>query len=90
MKNNHLTTRDWIERIALALVFIGFGALIMIIFKPWGKQFIADRSENYLWRIGICLILLVLAWLVKRSTRYEKYWQIFFAIFILSSAVNDN
>jgi membrane protease YdiL (CAAX protease family) len=76
------------ERIVLALLFIGFGALIMIVFKPWGKQFISDRSENYLCRIGLSLILLVVAWLVHRSRRFEKYWQIFFAFFILSTALS--
>jgi membrane protease YdiL (CAAX protease family) len=88
MKNNQLTSRDWIERIGLALLFIGFGALIMIVFKPWGKQFTTDLFDNYLWRIALSLILLVLAWLVKRSRCFEKYWQIFSAIFILSAALS--
>ena len=88
MKNGPLAAREWIERSILALLFIGFGGLIMIFLKPWGKQFTPDRSENYLWRIGLSMALLVLAWLVHRSRRYEKYWQIFFAFFILSAALS--
>jgi uncharacterized protein len=87
MKNTHLATREWLERIILALLFTGLGGLIMIVFKPWGKQFF-EPVENYIWRIGLSAALLVLAWLVHRSRGFEKYWQLFFALFILSFALS--
>jgi uncharacterized protein len=88
MKNNHLSTNEWVERIILALLFIGIGGLIIMVFKPWGKQIIADPVNNYLWRLSVSVILLVLALLARRSKRIEKYWQLLFAMFILSTALS--
>lgn len=87
MKNNQLTTRDWIERTVLALLFISVCGAAMVVFKPWGKQYF-EGTNNYLWRIGFSAALLVAAWLVHGSRRFEKYWQIIFAFFILSVAIS--
>jgi membrane protease YdiL (CAAX protease family) len=87
MKSNRLSTREWLERIILALVFIGVGGAIMIIFKPWGKQFFGP-IDNFLWRLGLGFFLLIATWLVHRSARLAKYWQIVFAMFILSTALS--
>ena len=87
MKNNRLTTKEWSERFILALLFISIGGMLMIVFKPWGKQYF-DPVPNYLCRIGLSIFLLVLTWLAHRSRGYEKYWQIFFAFFILSVALS--
>jgi membrane protease YdiL (CAAX protease family) len=87
MKNNRLSAGAWIERIVLALGFIGIGGAIMIVFKPWGKQYFGP-VDNYLWRIGLSLLLLVAAWLAHRSARLARYWQIVFALFILSVALS--
>ncbi len=89
MMNNRLTTREWGERIVLALVFIAVGAAIMVVFKPWGHQYFNDNQiENYLWRIGLSVLLLGVTWWVHKIPRLEKYWQIFLALFILSVAVS--
>jgi membrane protease YdiL (CAAX protease family) len=87
MNNPRLSAREWIEQIVLALVFTGIGGVTMIVFKPWGKQYF-DPVDNYLWRIGLSFLLLVAAWLVHRSAHLAKYWQIFFALFILSVALS--
>jgi len=87
MKNNQLSTRDWIERTVLALLFISVCGAAMVVFKPWGKQYF-EGTNNYLWRIGFSAALLVAAWLVHGSRRFEKYWQIIFAFFILSVAIS--
>ncbi len=87
MKSNRLSTREWLERIILALVFIGVGGAIMIVFKPWGKQ-VFGPIDNFLWRLGLGFLLLIATWLVHRSARLAKYWQIVFAIFILSTALS--
>jgi uncharacterized protein len=78
---------EWLERTILALLFTGLGGVIMIVFKPWGKQFF-EPVENYLWRIALSAALLVLTWLIHKSRRFEKYWQIFLALFILSFALS--
>jgi uncharacterized protein len=88
MKNDRLAARDWIDRIVLALAFIAIGGVIMTIFKPWMKQAWSNPADNYLWRIGLSVLLLVVAWLVTRCKYYEKYWQILFAFFTLSVAVS--
>ena len=88
MKNNHLSAREWVDRIVIALLFIGIGGFIMIVLKPWGKQYIDDPVNNYLWRLGVSAILLVLALLARRNSRFEKFWQLFFAMFILSTALS--
>jgi uncharacterized protein len=87
MKSNRLSTKEWLERIVLALLFIGAGGLIMIVFKPWGKQYFLP-VDNYLWRLGLSFVLLVAAWLVHRNARLARYWQIVFALFILSVALS--
>ena len=88
MKNNCLSPREWIERIVLALVFILIGGVAIVVFNPWGRQWIVDRVDNYLWRVGLSLLLLILSWLVRRSERYRKVGQIIFALFILFAAVS--
>jgi membrane protease YdiL (CAAX protease family) len=88
MKSDHLPTSDWVERIILALLFIGIGGPIIVVFKPWGRQLIADPVDNYLWRLGVSGILLVLALLARRRKRFEKFWQLLLAMFILSTALS--
>jgi membrane protease YdiL (CAAX protease family) len=86
MKSNHLSAREWGERIVLALLFAAIGSLIMIVFSPWRP--LLDRFNDYLGRIGLIVLLLVAAWLVRRSRRYEKYWQVLFGLFIMAVAVS--
>jgi uncharacterized protein len=87
MQNNRLSASVVWERIILALLFIGVGGLIMVVFKPWVQQYFS-AVDNYLWRIALSGVLLGAAWLVRRSKRIEKYWTLVFAFFILSVAVS--
>jgi len=86
LKNDPLSTREWVERIVLALLFVAIGSLIMIVFSPWRP--LLDRGNDYLGRIGLAVLLLVTALLVRKSRRYEKYWPIVFGLFILAVAVS--
>lgn len=88
MKSQPLSSKEWGQRIILALLFIIIGCAVMIVFKPWGKSFIADPVANYLWRIAASLVLGVVALLLHRVARLEKYWQVFFALFVLSVALS--
>jgi membrane protease YdiL (CAAX protease family) len=83
-----ISTSEWIERILLALLFIAIGGATMIFFNPWTAQRFTNPGENYLWRIGFSLFLLVLALLVHRSQHLGKYWLIFFGLFTLQAAVS--
>ena len=89
MKSNRLAAREWGERIVLALLFTAIGSFIMIVFNPWGSgPLLHNRVEDYLAKIGTSVILLVAALLVRRSKRFEKYWQILFALFTMSVVVS--
>jgi hypothetical protein len=95
MKNIHLSPKEWVERIVLALLFIAIGGAIMIVFKPWGRLFLIvrfgdylGRIYDYLGRIGASVLLLVAAGLLRQSKQLEKYWRICFALFILAVAVS--
>ncbi len=85
--NKRLSTGEWIERIVLALVFVGVGGAIIFMFKPWGKQ-LFEPVDNFLWRLGLSIVLLAAAWLTRRSTRLSRYWQVVYAMFILSVALS--
>ncbi len=88
MKNNHLSTNEWGERIFVALLFTVVAGLIMIVFSPWGTGSVLSRTNDYLAKIGVSLLLLISALLVRRKKRFEKYWQILFALFILTIAIS--
>jgi uncharacterized protein len=94
MKNDRLSAKEWIERIVVALLFIAIGGAIMIVFKPWGPLFLVARFGDhlgsvydYLGRVGVSALLLLVAVNLRRNKRLEKYWQIFFAFFILLVAL---
>ena len=87
MKINRLSTNEWIERIVLALLFITIGSFIMIVFNPWRWEPMLGRVDDYLAKIGSSILLLLVALLARRSKRFEKYWQIIFAMFIMSVVV---
>jgi membrane protease YdiL (CAAX protease family) len=86
MKSNRLSAREWGERIVLALLFAAIGSLIMIVFSPW-RPFLG-RVADYLGRIGLIVLLLVAVLLVRRSKRFEKYWQVLLGLLILAIAVS--
>lgn len=88
MKSNRLSANEWGERILVALLFTTVAGLIMIVFSPWGTKSVLDKMYDYLAKIGVSLLLLVAAALVRRSKRFEKYWQIIFALFILTVVVS--
>ena len=88
MKNNHLSVNEWGGRILVALLFTTIAGLIMIVFSPWGAGSVLSKIDDYLAKIGVSLLLLASALLVRRSKRFEKYWQILFALFILTIAIS--
>jgi membrane protease YdiL (CAAX protease family) len=67
-------------------LFTAIGSLIMLVFSPWRP--LLGRVNDYLGRIGLIVLLLVAVWLVRRSRRFEKYWQILFGFFVMAIAVS--
>jgi len=88
MKRNRLSAREWGKRVILAVLFVAIGSIIMLVFNPWGKGPILSRVDDYLAKIGVGIFLLVVALLARNSKRFEKYWQLLFAFFILTVAVS--
>jgi len=88
VKGNRLSARQWGERVVLALVFVAVGSFIMIVFNPWGEGPKLHGVDDYLSKIGVSIFFLVVALIARKSKRYEKYWQVTFAFFILTVAVS--
>lgn len=88
MKDNHPSANPWGERILLALLFTAVAGSIMIVLTPWGSGSKLPKMDDYLARIGVSLLLLVGALLLRRSKGLNRYWQIVFALFILTVAIS--
>jgi membrane protease YdiL (CAAX protease family) len=88
MKSDRLSVTEWGGRILVAVLFSAVAGLIMIIFSPWGAGSVLTKSDDYLAKIGVSLLLLTAALLVRRNHRFEKYWQILFALFTLTVAIS--
>jgi membrane protease YdiL (CAAX protease family) len=86
MTSNRLSAREWVERIVLALLFTTIGSMIIIVFSPLRP--LLDRGADYLGRIGLILLLLVAVSLVHKSTRFEKYSQVFLGLLIMAIVVS--
>jgi len=87
MKTNRLSAWEWVERILAAVVFTAAAAGIMIVFSPWGSKTVLPPVWDYLAKIAVSLLLLILALLARKRPRLERYWQIIFALFILTVVV---
>jgi uncharacterized protein len=87
MKNERNPGKAWAERIIVALIFLGVGALIILVFSPW-RPLIHVRSTDYLYRLILSVVLLALVLLAARSPRLEKFRQVLTGLFILSVAVS--
>ena len=88
VKSNHLSAREWGKCIVLALLFIAIAGSIMILFSPWGRGPRLGRIDDYLAKIGVCVVFLVAALLARRSERFEKYWRVLYALFIMIVVVS--
>lgn len=85
---SHLSAREWVERIVLAFLFIAIGGFVIIVFSPWGNGPLLGKVDDYLAKIGVSALLLTAALLARRSTRFQRYWQLLFACFILTVTVS--
>jgi hypothetical protein len=86
MKSNRLSAGEWAERTILAMVFVGVGALIYLVFSPLRP--LLDRVNDYLGRIALIVLLLAAVWLLRRSQRFEKYGQVLIGLLIMAITVS--
>ncbi len=86
LQANRLTAKDWVERILLALLFTCLGYVIFNVFSPYSPTI--PWLQDYLGRIGLSTLLLLVSWLLYRSVQYRKYWLIFFGLFIMLLAAS--
>lgn len=86
LKTDHLSALDWGRRFVFALLFAATGSLIILVFSPLRP--VLDPVPDFLGRIGLSVLLLVVALLLRRNSRFEKYWQVMFGLFILAVAVS--
>jgi membrane protease YdiL (CAAX protease family) len=93
MKSNHLSVKEWGERIILGLLFVAMGSLIYVVFSPLRPLLISDgdypgRGADYLGRIGLTVLLLAALLLARKSRRFEKYSQLLLGLLIMTVAVS--
>jgi membrane protease YdiL (CAAX protease family) len=86
VENKHLSAKELIGRIGLALLFSLIGSLIIVVFSQYRPML--SGVYDLLGRIGLMLILLIAALLVHRSKSLHKYWHLNFGLFIMACAVS--
>lgn len=86
MDKHRLSGKEWLERVILALLFIALGALIIIVFSPLRP--VLDKLPDYLGRIGLISMLLILVLISKNSRALVRYYPIMLGLLILAVAVS--
>jgi membrane protease YdiL (CAAX protease family) len=88
MNSNRLPAKEVMARILLAFLFTIMAATILLVFSPWRSTPRLGFVEDHLAKIGVSIVLLVAALLSRRSERFKRYWQVLFALFILTVAIS--
>jgi uncharacterized protein len=86
MKKERLSGKVLIEQIGLALLFSVIGSLIIIVFSQYRP--VLSGTCDLFGRLGLMLVLLVVALLARRSQSLHKYWQLILGLFIMAFAVS--
>jgi len=86
MEKHRLSGQEWLERFVLAVLFIALGALIIIVFSPLRP--VLDKLPDYLGRIGLGIILLILVLVSKKCKSLERYHPIPLGLLILLISVS--
>lgn len=71
------------ERIWFILSFLLSASLIYYFFVPWGTGQVLAKIPDYLAKIFVVVLLLFLTFLARRSKRFQQYWRVIFALFVL-------
>jgi uncharacterized protein len=86
MNSKFETSRKWLERILMAVFFVGMGLLIFSVFSPLRPML--NPVQDYLGRIGLILVLTVLWFLIRRNPVLGKFKDIILALDIMIITVS--
>jgi membrane protease YdiL (CAAX protease family) len=86
MNDHRLSAKEWITRIALAVLFATIGSLIIIVFSQYRP--LLTGAYDLAGRIGLMAVLLLTALLARRSKTLNSYWLLIFGLFIMACAVS--
>ncbi len=75
----------WI-RLSAVLLFLVFGAGIMLVFSPWNP--IMEPKWDLLGRIGLIVVLGLLSLAAKRGQKTQALWPLLSGLFIMAVAVS--
>ena len=72
------------ERVAAAVLFGAAGLVTVAVFSPWVP--LLTGTKGLAGRIGLMVVFLSIALLARRSSRWNKYWQLLYGLFVLLAA----
>lgn len=72
------------ERITAAVLFGAVGLVTVAVFSPWVP--LLTGTKGLVGRIGLMAVLLSAALLARRSSWWNKYWQLLYGLFVLLTA----
>jgi len=86
MNTNRLSTLEWVERVIFVLLFVAIGAVIIVVFSPLRPML--GRTDDYLGRIGMIVLLLLAVLWARKNSRFQRYELVLFGLLILAIAVS--
>lgn len=86
MNSSRLSSREWGERILLALFFAIVGLTLTAILSPFTPM-LDKRTLGYLGRIGLTFLLAIAILIMKKTGIFAKYLQIVQGLFIMSLSI---
>lgn len=76
------------ESLLLSILFMLCASLIYYFFVPWGSSQVLAKIPDYLAKISVGILLLILTFLARRNHLLQRYWRIIFALFILHLTIS--
>ena len=86
MANETISIGGWGERFIMGFFFLTIGSVIMVVFNPWNP--LLEKLPDYLGRLGLIILLTVAVFVIRQNKNFEKYWQIVYALLVLTIAVS--
>lgn len=83
-EDNRIRQRERLHQLGLFLLFLLFGLLMFFVFSHFRPLLPKDIETPS--RIALIFVLLITTLLIRRSSRFKKYWLVFFAFFIAAFA----
>ncbi len=87
MNEIKFTLHTWLDRVAAGLLYLVFGLIIMLLFKPWGHLPLSEDRDAF-WRYALIVFLLAAWLLVRRVQRLAKFAPLLFALLIFMTTLS--